>query len=236
MRHRVMAAAAAASVLVIGTALPSAATGDQPPQTGGSSTQPAGPGGPTDWQGQPRDICKEFLQSETLLAGGEDSAENDIAKGTVHHDGKKLDVELKDHKYKIESVGLRGETTYAVYNEKPYKDLTVAGESGEKEKIKYWVVCGEKKQPRPEPTHTTPTEEPTAKPTATEKPTEEPTKKPTEEPTKKPAPVPTEVPAGSTGSTSGDTPWLLFGFAAAGAMAAAGAGAVLGRRRNGSEV
>jgi hypothetical protein len=218
MPHRVIAAAAATSALLIGTALPAAAT--EPTHTTHTPTE-----SPTDTE---RPTCDQFGLKTLIESADGGSTENEIAFGVVHSgetagnpEGSFLDVSLRQEFFDqlvIKVVVLTGESgAVAIYDEPTFEgDQWVSlhvGDVGQLETIKHWVACGEKikESPKPTPTETTPTTEPTL--------------------TKSPKPVPTELPAGSS-TTSGDTPRTLFGLMVAGAMATAGAGAVVGRRRN----
>jgi hypothetical protein len=228
MPHRVIAAAAATSALLIGTALAAAAT--EPTHTTHTPTE-----SPTDTE---RPTCDEF-GFETLLESAADggSNENEIAVGIVHSgetaenpEGSFLDVFVRPELfgvYEIKLVALTGESgKLAIYDVPTFEgDQWVSlhvGDVGQLEVIKHWVACGKKIRPTPTHTDTEPTTEPL--PTETE-----PTTKPTH--TGSPKAVPTNIPAGS-GTSTGDTPWALFGVTPAVAMAAAGAIALVTRRRN----
>jgi hypothetical protein len=232
MPHRVIAAAAATSALLIGTALPAAAT--EPTHTTHTPTEP-----PTDTE---RPTCDEF-GLKTLLESAADggSNENEIAVGIVHSgetagnpEGSFLDLFVRPELfgvYEIKLVALTGESgKVAIYDEPTFEgDQWVSlhvGDVGQLEVIKHWVACGKKIRPTPTPTDTEPTTEPS--PTETK-----PTTKPIH--TGSPKAVPTNIPAGS-GTSTGDTPWALFGVAAASATAAAATGTVIGRRRNANRV
>jgi hypothetical protein len=222
MRHRVIAAAAATSVLLIGTALPAAAT--EPTHTTHTPTE-----SPTDTE---RPTCDQFGLKTLIESADGGSTENEIAFGIVHSGetagnpkGSFLDVSLRQEFFDqlvIKVVILTGESgAVAIYDEPTFEgDQWVSlhvGDVGQLETIKQWVACGEKikESPKPTPTETTPTTESTL--------------------TKSPKPVPTELPAGSSTATDG-APWAVFGLAAVSALVAAGAGAVIGRRRNPNRV
>jgi hypothetical protein len=233
MPHRAIAAAAATSALLIGTALPAAAT--EPTHTTHRPTEsPAYTERPT---------CDQFGLKTLIESADGGSTENQIAFGVVHSgetagnpEGSFLDVSLRQEFFDqlvIKVVVLTGESgAVAIYDEPTFEgDLWVSlhvGDGGRLETIKHWVACGEKikESPKPTPTET----EPTAEPSPTEtKPTTESTL------TKSPKPVPTELPAGSSTSTGG-APWAVFGLAAVSALVAAGAGAVIGGRREPNRV
>jgi hypothetical protein len=217
MRHRAIAAAAATSVLLIGTAVPAAAT--EPSQSTETPMR-----SPTNTE---RPTCDQFgLQTLLESAEGGGSNENDIAVGVVHSgetpgnpEGSFLDVSVRPElftQYEIKVVALTGDSgAVAIYDEPTFEgDQWVSlhvGDIGQLETIKRWVACGQKIRPTPTPTETKPTTKPTH--------------------TNSPKPIPTEVPAGSSASPA-DTPWALFGMTAAVAMAAASASAVVTRRRN----
>jgi hypothetical protein len=145
MRHRLIAAGAASSVLLIGTAVPATA-----------STAPTG-------------FCETEFGLQTLLPfGGLGEQEgdvarsnaNDIAIGTVSEDAKSLDVELINEDYEIKLVVVGGEAAFVTYEEPPFTGLTF----GDPPDLIYsWWVCGEKikEAPKSSPTETKPTTKPT---------------------------------------------------------------------------
>ncbi|WP_198664284.1 hypothetical protein [Jiangella endophytica] len=133
--------------------------------------------------------------------GGSDLTGSDAVRESLSHGRTQLSVTVRDQRYRISAVGVRGRDEYAVYTESPFTGLTAPPRpNGRPREIEDWFVCGSRALGEPDPPDDwiaptpTPTRIPTPSATPTPTPSATPTPTPTRTPTPTPAPTPTETP------------------------------------------
>ncbi|RIQ16891.1 hypothetical protein DY240_22635, partial [Jiangella rhizosphaerae] len=135
-------------------------------------------------------------------AGGSDITGSDAIRVSLSDGRTRLSVTVRDERYRITAVGVKGGPDWEVYTSPPFTGLSVSNPGGNLREITDWFVCGFRSGgERPPPTDwvsPTPVPTPTATPPPSATPTPSPSRTPTATPTPTPTPSPTPSPTATT--------------------------------------